>query len=223
MSVQKLAIIHTTPATIETMKALVAELIPECEQMHLMDDSILPELAQNGGQVEAIEERWFAYAKTAEQQGADCILSACSSVGEVAAAAGHHVQVPVLRIDEAMIEEAVRRGERIGVAATLRTTLDPTSRLLESKAVELGKKVQLEPLLVDEAYRLLMSGDKEGHDRVLGEELKLLAERTDVVVLAQASMARVVATLPEALQGKCLSSPRLGIERVKQVLEAKRS
>lgn len=218
MSVKKLAVIHTTTVTIDTMKALVTELIPGCEQIHLMDDSILPELARNGGNLKTVEERWFEYARIAERQGADCIVSACSSVGEVAEGARGYVQVPVLRIDDAMAEEAVKRGSRIGVAATLRTTLEPTIRLLETKARELGTEVQLTPLVADEAYRLLMNGNKEGHDLLLGEELKKLVEQTDIVVLAQASMARVVATLPEALQRKCLSSPRLGIERVKQVL-----
>jgi Asp/Glu/hydantoin racemase len=219
MTKRKLAIIHTTPVTVEALKALVGELIPDCVLLNFMDDSILPELAENGGRVEAVEERWVAYARFADQQGADCILGACSSVGELAAIAQKQVKVPVLRIDEAMAEEAVRRGTRIGVAATLRTTLEPTSRLLQEQAKLQGKEIELKPLLAAEAYRLLMDGDKEGHDRVLGQELERLAEAADIVVLAQASMARVVATLPEELQAKCLSSPRLGIERVKRVLE----
>lgn len=219
MTQRKLAIIHTTPVTVDILKALVKELMPETTVINFVDDSILPELAASGGDLSAVEKRWVAYAAFAAEQGADAVLSACSSVGELAAVAQRSVKVPVLRIDEAMAEEAVRRGERIGVAATQPTTLEPTTRLLAAKAEQLGRPAELMPMIAAEAYRLLMSGDQTGHDRVLGEELVRLAERTDVIVLAQASMARVVATLPQELQDKCLSSPRLGMERVKRVLE----
>jgi hypothetical protein len=131
------------------------------------------------------------------------------------------VQVPVVRIDEALAEAAVARGSRIGVAATLATTLNPTTRLLEAKARAAGKSVSLQPLLINSAYERLMANDKEGHDNLLVESLSGLARATDVVVLAQASMARVLPRLPEAEREKVLSSPRLGMERVRQVMAAR--
>lgn len=221
MTQSKLAFIHTTPVTIEPFKALAAELLPDCDVLNFVDDSILPELLRNGGRIEDVRERWFAYARFAEQQGAACIVSACSSVGELAEAARLIVQVPVLRIDEAMAEAAVRRGTRIGVAATMPTTLNPTFRLLERKAEELGSSIELTPALAEEAYERLISGDRDGHDRILAKALLELVGKADVVVLAQASMARVVAALPEELQPKFLSSPRLGMEEVaRQMAEA---
>lgn len=216
---KKIAIIHTTPVTVESLKQLVAEEIgPDCEVVNLLDDSILPELARNGGKVEDIRDRWIQYAKIAESLGADAVLGACSSVGELAEAAAMEVRVPVLRIDEAMAEEAVRLGGRIGVAATLATTLGPTTRLLERKAAELGSSATFHPMLAEQAYALLMAGDREGHDRVLGEALMELRSRTDAVVLAQASMARVVSTLPEEARGAFLSSPTLGVRKMKELL-----
>ncbi|WP_052487930.1 hypothetical protein [Gordoniibacillus kamchatkensis] len=154
MSGNKLAIIHTTPVTVDMLKALAQELMPDTQVINFV---------------------------------------------------------------------AVGRGARIGVAATLRTTLEPTARLLAAKARELGRTVELAPALEGEAYRALMSGDAAGHDRLLSAALARLVAETDAVVLAQASMARVVASLPPALQAKCLTSPRLGMERVKQVLEGRRA
>ncbi len=214
----KLAIIHTTPATIEPLKALAAELLPTYEIINFVDDSILPQLAQNGGDVSAVEGRVLQYARFGEEVGADGILEACSSVGEVVEKARPLLSIPIIRIDEAMAEAAVARGERIGVAATLATTLQPTLALLQQKAAA-GKAVEFESILVSEAYQKLMKGDKTGHDQTLAEALTALADKVDVVVLAQASMARVVATLPEEIRDKFLSSPRLGMERMRQVLE----
>ena len=62
----KLAIIHTTPATVEPMKALASELLPGRELVNFVDDSILPQLAQNGGNLAEVEERLIQYARFAE-------------------------------------------------------------------------------------------------------------------------------------------------------------
>jgi aspartate/glutamate racemase len=211
-----LAIIHTTPVTVDSLKQLAGELLPGSEVINFVDDSILPQLARNGGNLDGVRERLCAYARFAEQLGASCILSACSSVGDVAADMQRGVGVPVVRIDEAVAEKAVQSGSRIGVAATLNTTLQPTLNLLKRKAAEAGVDAAFQPMLADEAYRRLIAGDKEGHDVVLAEALARLIEEVDIVVLAQASMARVLPRLPEETKHRFLTSPRLGMERVKE-------
>jgi len=217
-----LAVIHTTPVTVEPLKQLAAELIEGCTVYNVMDDSILPQLAAANGDLNAVAERLYAYAVLAERTGADCILSACSSVGGAVAEMRRRVSIPVVRIDEAMAERAVRTGRRIGVAATLNTTLQPTLGLLGEKAQEAGRGVELRPMLAEGAYKKLMSGDREGHDAELTEALMKLAGETDVVVLAQASMARVAASLPEGLRSRLLSSPRPGMERVREAMAWRR-
>lgn len=214
-----LAIIHTTPATVEPLKSLAQELMPGVTVLNWVDDSILPQLAANGGDVSAVAGRIVQYARFAEEAGADVILEACSSVGEAAALARQAVGVPVVRIDDALADEAVARGRRIGVAATLATTLQPTMRLLQAKAAAQGKTVELEPALIADAYQKLLAGDAAGHDAALVAALAALAGRVDVVVLAQASMARVMPQLPEALRDRFLSSPRLAMAAVRRALE----
>ena len=67
--------------------------------------------------------------------------------------------------------------------------------------------------------RLRLAGDTATHDRLLESSLTELLESVDVVVLAQASMARVVAKLkPELRKVPILSSPELAVERVAKVL-----
>ena len=217
----KLAILHTTVVTVEPLKALAAELLPDYDAVNFVDDSILPQLKASDGDLRVVADRLFQYARFAEQVGADVILNACSSVGALVAEAQRQVAIPIVRIDEAMAEEAVRRGPRIGVAATLVTTLNPTMQLVKSKADEAGTSVELTPLLASAAYEKLIAGDKAGHDATLAVALADLAASVDVVVLAQASMARVVSSLPKDQQGKYLSSPRLGMERVRAVVESR--
>lgn len=219
--VNRLAIIHTTAATVDSLKALAAEYLPGHQLLHIVDESVLPELAANGGDLSTVEDRLLAYARMAEQAGATILLEACSSVGDVVEKMRQTVSIPVVRIDSPMAEEAVRRAGRlagrIGVAATLPTTLAPTTRLLEAQARAAGSEIALESLLIQGAFEKLSAGDRAGHDALLVEGLSLLAQKVDVVVLAQASMARVLPQLPEADREKILTSPRLAMERVQAV------
>lgn len=210
----KLAIIHTTASTVESLNSLAGEMIPDCEVVNFVDDSILPQLLENGGNLDLVKERLVSYAIYAQDVGADIILEACSSVGELVSEMESAVDIQVVRIDEAMAEEAIRRASNIGVAATISTTLNPTKRLLSEKAQIQDKHINLQSRLIDDAFNCLKQGDLEKHDRLLIEELSALAEQVEVMVLAQASMARVVPELSPDVQEKFLSSPRLAMRRI---------
>jgi Asp/Glu/hydantoin racemase len=126
---------------------------------------------------------------------------------------------PVLRVDRAMAEKAVATGSRIGVVATLATTLRPTADLVRRVAAEQGKQVEIVELVCPGAFDAVMAGDGATHDRIVGEGLTEGMSGVDVILLAQASMARVVASLPEgAVPAPVFSSPELGMQRAAEVL-----
>lgn len=218
MHKQTLAIIHTTPVTIASLKELALKHMTDIQVLNFLDDSILPLLGRNGGDLREVEFKLVQYAMYAEQAGADVILNACSSVGEAVERMSQAVSIPVIRIDEAMAEMAIVKGREIGVIATLSTTLQPTLRLLQQKAKEQGGDRRFHSVLADEAYQMLIRGDVDAHDQILAQALDKLGERSDVVVLAQASMARAVKLLPDDQQSKYLTSPELGMLRVKSSL-----
>ena len=214
---KKIGLIHTTPVTIEVLKPLAAELLPGVNVINIMDDSILPQLQESDGDLSKVEKRWLNYVMYACEAGAEVIMSACSSVGELVARARRLVPVPVLRIDEPMAEEAMTRGLNIGIAATLPTTLNPTLHLLEQKAEQAGKTARFFPVVAAQAYQRLLAGDSAGHDAILAETLEQLAGKVDVAVLAQASMARVLPSLPPEKREKFLTSPRSGMLQLARV------
>jgi Asp/Glu/hydantoin racemase len=214
----KLAILHTTLATTVSLPVLAAEILPGVSLHHFVDDTILPQLLANGGRTSEVEERVVQYARFAEQAGADVILCACSSIGEIVPAAQRFLSIPILRIDETMAEKAITNGDSIGVAATLETTLGPTSRLIAQKAFKAGKQIRLAKKLIEGAYQRLIAGDTAGHDELLLKGLAEFAAQVEIIVLAQASMARVLTQLPAADSARFLTSPRLGLEQVRKVL-----
>lgn len=213
-----IAVIHTVAATVDVFGRLLRERLPSRPIVNLVDDSILPELRDNGGEVSAILPRWRTYARIAQERGAAVILNACSSIGELCAPVSAELGIPIVRVDARMAREAVARGPRVAVAATLPTTLRPTSGILRQTAGGAGIAVAIEPLLVEGAFEALTRGDQAGHDELLVAALDRAAATSDVVVLAQASMARVLPRLPEAERRKFLVSPPLAVEDVAAVL-----
>jgi Asp/Glu/hydantoin racemase len=118
-----------------------------------------------------------------------------------------------------MADEAVRLGKRIGVIATLPTTMNPTVDLIQRRAMVAGRTVEVISKLCEGAFEALMSGDGAKHDEMVANALKELSEKVDVIVLAQASMARVVEGLSEAERKvPILSSPGLAIKFLAKTL-----
>jgi len=148
------------------------------------------------------------------------VMVTCSSVGPAVEAARPFVNIPVMRVDQPMADLAVAMGRRIGVIATLATTLEPTTELVRASAAAHGREVDVIPYLCEGAFQAVVAGDTETHDRIVTAGLKELMRKVDVIVLAQASMARVVDALSEEEKRVALlSSPRLGVEGAKKMID----
>ena len=180
----------------------------------------LKNVIKNGELKPDTARRVVNYAASAEQAGADFILYTCSSIGAAVETAATLSKVPVLRVDQPMADKAVQLGDRIGVVATLPTTLNPTTDLVKRRAAVAGKEVEVISKLCEGAFDALMSGDAGKHDAMVAAALKELSSQVDVIVLAQASMARVVDTLDAAdRKVPILSSPSIAIEHLAKILQ----
>lgn len=185
----------------------------------MVDESLIQDTIRAGSLQKPTMKRVIDHVSSAEAAGADAVLVTCSSIGPAVTLAQQLFDIPVLRIDDAMAEAAVREAHTIGVLATLRTTLDPTTALLREKAVQAGRSVKLVECLCEEAFPAVLAGDTGTHDRILRKALLEDLDGVDLIVLAQASMARVVATLPiGALRIPVLSSPELAVMSARQAL-----
>lgn len=219
----RVAVLHTSFVFVSVEPAindLIAELLPDAEVIHFVDSDVLATVIKEQGISPASEVRMTRLAEAAEAAGADIIFSACSSLGPSLDVAAEHVSIPVLKIDEPMAIEAVTRASRIGVLATVPTTLGPTSDLLKQKAEELGREVEVRQHLCEGAFDVLMSGDRKRHDDIVSEQATELAQDVELIVLAQASMNRLSDRLAGQTGIPVLSSPRSGVtELAKRVTE----
>lgn len=215
-----LALIHTSPTLASGFTKLCHLHIPEAKVFHMVDESLIQETVKAGRLRKSTIRRLVEQVASAEEAGADAVLVTCSSIGPGATLAQQLFEIPVLRIDDAMAEKAVRQAHTIGVMATLRTTLDPTTALLHEKADKAGRKVELIECLCEGAFPAVLAGDTATHDRLLTKALLEDLKGVDLIVLAQASMARVLTTLPpDAVHAPVLSSPELAVLSARKALK----
>jgi Asp/Glu/hydantoin racemase len=194
--------------------------LPEAKVFHVVDESLIEDTVKAGHLRKATIRRLIRQIESAEEAGADAVLVTCSSIGPGVTLAQQLFEIPVLRIDDAMAENAVRQANTIGVLATLRTTLDPTTDLLREKAAKAGRKVELVECLCEEAFPAVLAGDTATHDRLLARALVEDLKGVDLIVLAQASMARVLTTLAaDVVHAPVLSSPELAVLSARQALD----
>ena len=217
----KVVLIHTVEGNVKVFGDLVAEIAPDLPAEHVIDESLLGDTIDAGTLTDAVRRRFRERVEAARRDGADVIMLTCSSVGPSADGLGEELGVTVLRVDEAMAERAVELGPNVGVAATLPTTLGPTAELIRRAAVKLGRSVEVTTSLAEGAFQALRAGDAERHDALVTATLRDLASNVDVIVLAQASMARAVGGAASIdADGRAvpiLTSPRLGVERLRDI------
>ena len=211
--------VHTAMPMVEPTKELFAKHLPGVRLINIVDDSLIQDVIKADEVTEAVKKRLYNYYESAIEAGADIIFNTCSSVGDIAFEARKTLSVPLVKIDDSMARKAVETGNRIGVLATLPTTLGPTARLVKTMADEAGRKIEVFEGLAEGAFEAVLAGDRERHDALIIRAAGKLASEVDVFVLAQGSMALMEQTLSEKTGKPVLSSPLSGVIEVKSVLE----
>lgn len=217
-----IAMIHTVAGLVPTLDALARRELVGWEPFNILDESLLRNTIREGSLSKATMRRLAQYIWSAVDGGAEAVLVTCSSLGPAVDAARALCPVPLFRIDTGMALEAVSRSSRVGVLATLPTTLAPTGDIIRKAAAETGHTgCRVTEELCEGAFQRLSAGDRQGHDAMVIDGFRRLAPKVDLIVLAQASMANALAPLgPEPDGIPVLTSPELGMRHVKEQLSA---
>jgi Asp/Glu/hydantoin racemase len=219
MTQKKLGLIHTSATLVPIFDQLCKAKLPGVSVFNIVDDSLIKDVIANNRLLPQTARRVVDHVAAAEDAGAEFIMVTCSSIGPAVEMAAGLVTVPVLRVDQPMADRAVQQARRIGVVATLPTTLEPTADLIRRRAAAAGKDIELASHLCQGAFDALMSGNAATHDQLVAAALCSLANDVEVIVLAQASMARVVETLPESTRRvPILASPPIAVEYLATIL-----
>ena len=218
MKKKKVVIIHTSLVSFDYLKRLFEQIIPEADVYNIVDDRLLAEVMENSAVTNSIIQRMKNHINSAENLGADAILSQCSSMGPAVDILSKSVRTPILKIDLAMAEKAVAIGKKIAVVATVASTVKPSCRLIKESAKRTGKDVEISEELVDGALDVLLyQGCEEKHNEMVLQKIRFLEGKYDVIVLAQGSMTRLLPLLKN-IKTPILTSPELGVRKMRNLL-----
>jgi hypothetical protein len=215
----RIALIHALRHSPPPIEAAFASAWPEPVLMNLLDDSLSADLARQGALTPAMTERFLTLGNYACGTGADGILFTCSAFGPcIEAVAAAHPGLPVLKPNEAMIDDAVAgalalapaRRPRIGLLASFAPTL-------ASMPPEFPASVEIVPMLAEGALAAMDAGDPAAHDRLAAEVARRFPD-VDVIALAQFSLARAAPAVAAATGKPVYTTPGSAVARLRRLL-----
>lgn len=193
---------------------------PDIKIYNIMDDSLLEDTRKYQGMTPKIASRLYNYAKSAQDSGAEGVIVTCTSVNEATKMIRPFLDIPIINIEEPVAEMAVRSGKKIGILATLPTSPAAIGRVIQEKADEQGKEIEIVNSVVDGAFDVLCAGDREKHDEMVKKALYDLAEKVDVIAFAQISMSLL--KFDQVKVPVCMIGPS-GFERIKRLMDENRT
>ena len=207
----RIALIHALPHSSAPIAAAFAASWPAPQLMNLLDDSLSADLARDGRLSEAMTQRFLALARYAVATDVAAILFTCSAFGPcIDRVKQEFPQIPVLKPNEAMIEEAAAIGGRIGLLATFPATL-------ASMPAEFPSGVEVRTRLAEGALAALDAGDGARHDRLAAEAAAGLVD-CDAIALAQFSLARARDTVAARSGRRVLTTPGSAVRKLRALL-----
>jgi Asp/Glu/hydantoin racemase len=215
----RIAFIHTVGFLVDSFRERAAAELPGADCFHILNESLLQDLLR-GAPKPLVYRRVVGQIVLAAEAGADLIAVTCSSTSPAVDVARSLVAQPVLKIDDPMMADAVRAGTRIGLLCTATSTVEPSTALLRAHAAAERREVTITPHVEAEAYTALMQGDRGRHDTIVRAAARSLAAGVDVLVLAQASLARLRDDIAGEVPCVVLASPPLLMREIAARLKA---
>jgi aspartate/glutamate racemase len=221
LSSKTLGMIHAAVFTSQTVQPYITDIIPDVQVMHIGDDTLQRDnLKAEVGTIPKVNFfKFVTYAHFLEEAGVDLIMLACSTFNKSVELARPMINVPLLQIDRPMMDLAVQTGKKIGLLATLPSTVPSSERLLRLAAVEAGKQIEIETVLSTEAFKILRSGNVEKHNEILLEEIDKLSKKVDCICMAQVSMSVLESKLINP-RVPVYNSGRTGFMKAREILES---
>jgi hypothetical protein len=204
----RIALIHALQHSPPPIEEAFRRLWPQATLMNLLDDSLSADLEKDGKLTERMTQRFRILTQYAFATGANGVLFTCSAFGPcIDAARDESGGKPVLKPNEAMIDEAVAAGGAIGLLATFPPTLD-------TMPSEFPAGANVRTALADGAMDALNRGNASAHD-ALAVKAAMTLKDCDVIALAQFSLARAAPAIAAATGRRVLTTPDSAVKKLK--------
>lgn len=213
----RIVLIHAVPMAIEPIKCAFNELWPEPEIVNLFDDSLSVDRAKSNVLTTDMEKRFSDLGNYAESIGADGILFTCSAFGPAIDKVAYNLTIPVLKPNEAMFEQALNTGHKIGMLATFEQSIASMSREFCKIRDSLSATGSLDTKLVEGAMEFLRQGHQTKHNELIAKTAATL-KHCDVLMLAQFSMVSAKSAVFKELNIPVLTAPEAAVKKLRGIL-----
>ncbi|MFT5173164.1 MAG: Asp/Glu/hydantoin racemase [Gammaproteobacteria bacterium] len=213
----RIALVHALSVSVAPITDAFAAHWPQARTFSLMDDSLSVDLAADGAITDAMTQRFIDLSRYCASTGASAVQFTCSAFGECIDAARNAVDIPVLKPDEAMIEEAFTYGPRLGAVVTFEPSVQSVCAQIDGFAAKIGVRPQLDLRVAEGALDALRAGDVAQHDRLIAQTIASLGP-CDVVMLGQYSMARAAPLARTVSTTPLLSAPEAAVRHLRELL-----
>ena len=217
MAPPRIVLLHATPVAIPPITAAFKVRWPEAETVNLLDDSLSPDRARDGSLTPAMMDRFASLGRYAHSIGADGILVTCSAFGPAIERLARELPIPVIKPNEAMFAQAVKAGDKIGMLATFRPTIETMDAEFREFTKENGLHARIMTILVEGAMDKLRAGDADAHNRLIGERAQELASM-DAVMLAHFSTSSALGVVSDRLSIPVFAAPEAAVDMMRAKL-----
>jgi len=212
---KRVILIDASKVLIKQMDDLFAEVLPNVEVLHLVDEGIIPLMKEPS---KLMARRLSNLVISAEQSGVDIILITAACAIPFMDLLKSLIDVPLMIITQPMIDVAVEKANTVGVVAMEKPVAESIVALIEKAAHQKSKKISIKVTLCEEAFTAFVSGDNVKYEKLISEVIMETAKSTDVVTLAHVSMAGIAPKIQDRVNRPILTVPRIAVEKIKAML-----
>jgi Asp/Glu/hydantoin racemase len=215
---KRVFLVHPTPLAMAPVDEAFKTLWPQAETINVLDESLYTDIPQDGTLAPAIYDRVASLLRHCELSGADGILFSGSTFGPAVDRARIGMRVPVLRAEEAMMEQAVTLGERLLLVCTAKRAMPVVRGTLDAAVKRAGAKRTITELWVEGARDAITSGDVATHDKLIAEQV-MAAGDFDVIIFGQISMVPARTPLPPDITRRIVTGPEATVARMRTLID----
>ncbi|MDI6753560.1 MAG: hypothetical protein QME78_04105 [Thermodesulfobacteriota bacterium] len=214
----RVALLSSTRAVFGPMEAAFRTEFPEAQVVHLLDETLLNDFRQEGGLSPRSRRKALQMTMVAQDAGVDGILVTCSTLSPAVDDFAPFVTIPMVKIDEPVVEWVVQSAKSIALLATADSVLKSVEPLVLGKARQLNREISIRRFIKGDLWPLLQQ-DPSAFYREVGEAATQAAEICQAVIITQVSMAPGWEYVKADMRDKVYASPVYAVRAIRSILK----
>jgi Asp/Glu/hydantoin racemase len=141
----------------------------------------------------------------------------CSSLSPAVDELRPFLTIPIVKIDEFMVEHVVQSAETIALVASAETVMKSVEPLVQSKARQFNRKVSVRYVIKGDIWPLLQKDPISFYEKI-GEAAGQAAKDCQAVIIAQVSMAPGRDYVTPEVRDRVYAAPEYAVKALRQIL-----